>query len=97
MQTQRTVKLYVGNQIDGTIEVDPDELAAEFVQAALGGFDLPQRASLEFAYRWWIADPKGRNSSWDEGDWETVVDGLVDRLKRSSPADKEKLWKAVGG
>ena len=97
MQAQRTVKLWVGNRLDGEIDCDPDVLAAEFVQAAVSGFELPQRGSLEFGYRWWLADPKGRNSVWEESDWDTLVEALSNHLGACGDPTKRILWQKVGG
>lgn len=89
-----TVTLYIDNQLDQATEVDPAELAAEFVKAALDGCEVPARGSIEFAYRYWISGPEGRSASWDESEWETMVDGLVAQFE-ANPDAKTKLWEMV--
>lgn len=96
MQAQRTVVLYVDNRLDNTLEVDPVELAQQFATALDDGHfeDVPVRASLELAYRYWIAGPKGCSASWDEADWESLVDGLQAYLS-DKPELRERLWDLV--
>jgi hypothetical protein len=78
MPPLRTVTLYVANRLDGAIEVDPVELADEFIQAAL----------------WWLSGTPGRNSSWDEEDWDALADALAAQLK-DQPEVRDQLWKRV--
>lgn len=94
MQAQTTVTLYVANRLDGALEVEPADLAAEFVQSFQEGFELPQRGSLEFAYRWWLSVTEGRNATWDEKDWDAIIDALAAYLA-DKPDIKDGLWEWV--
>lgn len=88
------VTLYINNRLEEAVTVDPTELATEFLQATRDGYELPTRGSIEFGYRWWLSGPEGRGASWDESEWATMVDGLVECLA-ANPGAKDELWKKV--
>lgn len=89
-----TIQLFINNRLDHVTDVDPAELAEEFVKAALAGCEVPARGSIEYAYRYWISGPEGRSASWNESEWDTMVDALVAYFDANSDT-KAKLWELV--
>ena len=65
MQARPTVRLYAGNRLDAVKDYDPDELAQRFLAAATSGEHPAPTGGLEFAYRWWLTDRDGMNSTFE--------------------------------
>lgn len=81
---------YLDNRVDGRFEEDPKETARKFIEAVEGGFDISGcRASMEFAFRWWLSDPEGYHVSWEDGDSDQLMNALGEVI---TPKEKTAIW-----
>ena len=65
MRARPTVRLYEGNRLDAVKDYDPDELAQRFLAAATSGEHPAPSGGPEFAYRRWLTDRGGMDSTFE--------------------------------
>jgi hypothetical protein len=71
------MKFWHSNRLDQEADYDPKDVATRFIAAVRNGFDLStSRPSMDFAFRWWLTDPKEFNATWDEGDYDELWNAL---------------------
>jgi hypothetical protein len=82
--TVATVTLYKHNRLDQAEQRSPEQLAADFVATLKGkkysDYRRSGRRSIEFEFRWWLADPAVECWSWDEEDWPALLDALCELI-----------------
>jgi hypothetical protein len=79
-----SVTLYAGNRLDQAREYNPAQLVVQFVDAVRSGyFTEPCGGGIQWAFRLWLTDPNGANSTWDPADEAQLFNALDEAIQGS--------------